>query len=111
MSANQFLAGDSAVEGFSRFSAALNFAQFSHRRKASRRIGDFGYRSNEKTRLFRRVCLIRRRDSIGPSYLTASILVTASSPAALSKVPVTLTVLVSLQISLWKPLETSPVSL
>jgi len=46
MSANQFLAGDSAVEGFSRFSAALNFAQFSHRRKASRRIGDFGYRSN-----------------------------------------------------------------
>ena len=45
------------------------------------------------------------------SYLTSSILVTANSPCSLSKVPVTLTFLVSLQISLWKPLETSPVSL
>ena len=45
------------------------------------------------------------------SYLTASIFVTANSPCSLSKVPVTLTFLVSLQISLWKPLETSPVNL
>ena len=44
-------------------------------------------------------------------YLTASMWVTANSLCSLSKVPVTLTFLVSLQISLWKPLETSPVSL
>lgn len=44
-------------------------------------------------------------------YWTASILVTANSPASLFRVPVTLTFLVWLQISPWKPLETSPVSL
>ena len=46
-----------------------------------------------------------------PDYFTASILVTASSPCSLSRLPVTLTFLVWLQISPWKPLETSPVSL
>lgn len=78
---------------------------------------------NKKPALFRRVCFsrgtLRRGYSEGAtdqpepiaSYLTSSILVTANSPCSLSKVPVTLIFLVSLQISLWKPLETSPVSL